>query len=341
MQLTAKALWVIERNFGNDLTLGSIAESCGVSPFHLAHAFGAATGKSVMSYVRGRRLTEAARALANGAPDILSVALESGYASHEAFTRAFREHFGTTPETVKRNASFAALPLVQPIELTEGKPAMLEEPKIVSRGAMTFIGLVERQAFDAPHLIALQWQKFMAMYGLVEKKVSEIPVGLSFNLHDEGTFDYACAVEVARDADVPKGLQRIAVAPQSLCRVRTSRACGADQQHLSRDLEFMADRSQQDRRRCAEPRTPQGNLRSAHGRRRHRYLDSDNYIMVAQSDANRCTLRGTALPKTTAGNARPADRSGPCAAPLPPRRRRRRSSGNHDRPICRRCSYRP
>jgi len=215
VQLTARALWVIERNFGNDLTLSTIAESCGVSQFHLAHAFGAATGKSVMSYVRGRRLTEAARALANGAPDILSVALESGYASHEAFTRAFREQFGVTPETVKRNGSLATLPLVQPMELTEGKPAMLEEPKIISRGAMIFTGLVERQAFDTPHLIPLQWQKFMAMYGLIDKKVSEIPVGLSFNLDDEGTFDYACAVEVARDADVPKGLQRIAVTPQT------------------------------------------------------------------------------------------------------------------------------
>ena len=29
-----------------------------------------------------------------GAPDILSVALDVGYGSHEAFTRAFREQFG-------------------------------------------------------------------------------------------------------------------------------------------------------------------------------------------------------------------------------------------------------
>jgi transcriptional regulator GlxA family with amidase domain len=38
-------------------------------------AFGAATGRSIMRYVRGRRLTEAARSLADGAPDILAVAL--------------------------------------------------------------------------------------------------------------------------------------------------------------------------------------------------------------------------------------------------------------------------
>ena len=54
-----------------------------------------------MRYVRGRRLTEAAKALSNGAPDILSVALDAGYGSHEAFTRAFRDEFGVTPETIR------------------------------------------------------------------------------------------------------------------------------------------------------------------------------------------------------------------------------------------------
>jgi AraC family transcriptional regulator len=86
-----KALWIIERNSTQPLTLDGIAAACGVSRSHLAHAFGTATGVSVMQYVRARRLSAAAQALAAGAPDILSIALETGYGSHEAFTRAFRE----------------------------------------------------------------------------------------------------------------------------------------------------------------------------------------------------------------------------------------------------------
>ncbi len=73
----------------------------GVSRFHMVRAFAAATGLSVMRYVRARRLSEAARALADGAPDILALALEADYGSHEAFTRAFRDHFGVTPEAVR------------------------------------------------------------------------------------------------------------------------------------------------------------------------------------------------------------------------------------------------
>ena len=98
MSLADKALWVIERNSSRELTLGSIAAACNVSRSHLANAFGTASGWPVMAYLRARRLSEAARRLAAGAPDILSVALEFGYGSHEAFTRAFREQFGATPE---------------------------------------------------------------------------------------------------------------------------------------------------------------------------------------------------------------------------------------------------
>ena len=53
MSLTNKTLWIIERNLNKDLTLGGIAEAAGVSRYHLAHAFGSATGRSVMEYARG------------------------------------------------------------------------------------------------------------------------------------------------------------------------------------------------------------------------------------------------------------------------------------------------
>src|SRR6185437_2247338 len=92
-----RALWFIENRLSGDISLQAIAASAGVSSHHLARAFGAATGQSLMRYARGRRLSEAARSLAAGASDILAVALDTGYGSHEAFTRAFREQFGVTP----------------------------------------------------------------------------------------------------------------------------------------------------------------------------------------------------------------------------------------------------
>src|ERR1700726_3526439 len=117
MNPAQKALWFIESHLANQLTLDDIAAIGGVSRFHMVRAFAAATGLSVMRYVRARRLSEAARALANGAPDILGVALDAEYGSHEAFTRAFREHFGLTPDAVRAQRCLDSLNLQGPLSM--------------------------------------------------------------------------------------------------------------------------------------------------------------------------------------------------------------------------------
>jgi len=48
MSVTGKALFVIERNHNRDLSLEEIATACGVTKYHLAHAFGQTTKLSVM-----------------------------------------------------------------------------------------------------------------------------------------------------------------------------------------------------------------------------------------------------------------------------------------------------
>src|ERR1700674_4296773 len=119
MNAIEKALWFIESHFATEIALEDIAKAGGVSRFHMTRAFGAATGRSIMRYVRGRRLTEAAKALSNGAPDILSVALDAGYGSHEAFTRAFRDEFGVTPEMIRAQGQRKEIALVGPIKMEE------------------------------------------------------------------------------------------------------------------------------------------------------------------------------------------------------------------------------
>src|SRR6202047_3231721 len=117
MNPAQKTLWFIESHLADQLTLDGIAAISGISRFHLVRAFAAATGFSVMRYVRARRLSEAARSLASGAPDILQVALDAEYGSHEAFPRAFRDHFGLTPETVRSLACIEDLKLQEPIQM--------------------------------------------------------------------------------------------------------------------------------------------------------------------------------------------------------------------------------
>ena len=65
MDPVGKALWFVETHFGQEIVLDDIAAVSGVSRYHLSRAFAAAFERSVMRYVRGRRLSEAAKSLAN------------------------------------------------------------------------------------------------------------------------------------------------------------------------------------------------------------------------------------------------------------------------------------
>src|SRR5712671_5871619 len=171
MSAVGKAIWFIETHFAGDISLDDIARSAGVSRYYLARAFSLATGRSVMGYVRGRRLTEAARSLANGAPDILAVALDVGYGSHEAFTRAFRDQFGLTPEMVRAQGNLDNIELMEPIKMDETLLTNLEPPRLVNDRTLLIAGLGERYSSETSAGIPAQWQRFAPYLGNIPGQV--------------------------------------------------------------------------------------------------------------------------------------------------------------------------
>src|ERR1700674_3851484 len=149
MNPAQKALWFIESHLAEKLTLDEIADVAGISPFHMVRAFAAETGFSVMRYVRARRLSEAARALAAGAPDVLSLALDADYGSHEAFTRAFRDHFGVTPEAVRSLACIDNLSLQEPILMDSTLTDNLPPPRFETGQPLLVAGISERYGCES------------------------------------------------------------------------------------------------------------------------------------------------------------------------------------------------
>ncbi len=215
MSVVDKALWVIERNSSGELNLPAVAEACGVSRSHLANAFGSTTGWPVMKYLRARRLTRAAQALAQGAPDILDVALDAAYGSHEAFSRAFREQFGIPPERVRERGNTGGLELVAPLDLRARKRRTLAPPRLTDAPALKAVGLPRRHTFDTVIGIPIQWQTFMEThYGHIAHRVRSMPIGVQQPADDEGAFDYICAAEVTAFDDTPAGLVRIEIPPR-------------------------------------------------------------------------------------------------------------------------------
>ena len=214
MNPVGKALWFIEAHLGTDASLADIATSSGVSRYQLLRAFGTATGHSVMRYARGRRLSEAARVLAAGAPDILTVALDTGYGSHEAFTRAFHDQFGLTPEAVRERRRLDNLPLVEAIRMDETLIVNLDPPRFESGRTLLIAGLGERYSFETNHGIPLQWQRFVPYIGNIPGQVGKVAYGVCCNADGAGNFDYIAGVEVSSFDQLPAELRRVRIPAQ-------------------------------------------------------------------------------------------------------------------------------
>jgi AraC family transcriptional regulator len=211
MSISQKAAWIIERNIDRPLTLASLADACKVSRSHLSHAFVAATGTPVVAYLRGRRLSHAAETLAKGAPDILQVALAAGYNSHEAFTRAFRDQFGATPESVRERRTTDGLALTRPYQhpfetRRLPPPRIMDEPKILVAGLRGHFP----QGPSTNGIPAL-WQRFSPLMEQIPNIRPGMPVGVTMDTDEECGFDYLAALEVTRFGDVPKGVEKLEI----------------------------------------------------------------------------------------------------------------------------------
>ena len=88
----------------NATTLDEVAKNAGFSTDYFNRIFRNHTGFNVMEYVKFRKLNRAARMLRTSPErEILSIALDSGYESHEGFSRAFKEQYGKTPSEYREN----------------------------------------------------------------------------------------------------------------------------------------------------------------------------------------------------------------------------------------------
>src|ERR1700737_3216267 len=93
-----RVLAYIDRHLDEQLELDMLANVANFSSFHFHRLFTAWFGETLGEYLRRRRLELAAlRLVAQPRLPVLQVALSVGFGSAEAFARAFKMRFGSTP----------------------------------------------------------------------------------------------------------------------------------------------------------------------------------------------------------------------------------------------------
>ena len=91
----------VHENLNQEITLARLAEQIGLSPYHFARQFKAATGKTPYQFVTETRIERAGNLLAKTDLPIIEICFRCGFQTQSYFTTLFRKYMGTTPKAYR------------------------------------------------------------------------------------------------------------------------------------------------------------------------------------------------------------------------------------------------
>ena len=101
----ARTVSAIHRDSARTFTNGELADIAGMSKSSFTSRFKQVMGQSPGAYLRTWRLDQAAEALLHSSASIDALSFRVGYASKEAFSRAFQTRFHTSPSAWRASRS--------------------------------------------------------------------------------------------------------------------------------------------------------------------------------------------------------------------------------------------
>ncbi|QQO07840.1 AraC family transcriptional regulator [Breznakiella homolactica] len=171
-QALERAIIYIEEHLGEDISVEGVARKAGYSYYHLTRQFSAILGESLGSYIKKRRLADAAKKLIYSDRKVIDIALENGFDSPEAFSRAFKVVYKASPLDYRRNRFDTFISgkerldaglLEHLIRNVTVHPAIVELPPIKVAGIRGETTLKDNKL---PQL----WQRFNALAGEIPNK---------------------------------------------------------------------------------------------------------------------------------------------------------------------------
>jgi AraC family transcriptional regulator len=101
-QWLARARELLRAGFTRHVTLGDLADACGVHPVHLARSFRHHYGCTIGEYIRELRVEFVCRRMRLSNASLADIALAAGFADQSHLTRLFKERMGVTPSEYRR-----------------------------------------------------------------------------------------------------------------------------------------------------------------------------------------------------------------------------------------------
>lgn len=175
------ALSYIEEHLEDEIEVSLAAQRALCSEYHFTRMFSFLAGIPLSEYIRRRRLTLAAFKLQGSQQRIIDIALEAGYSSPDAFTRAFQQVHGVTPsEARSAGTPLKAFPRMS-FQLTiRGGSEM--NYRMEEKEAFSIVGLKKRVPIQFSGVnpeIAAMWQSLnMEMITELKGLSNTVPAGM-------------------------------------------------------------------------------------------------------------------------------------------------------------------
>jgi AraC family transcriptional regulator len=228
-----RAVDYIEDHLQDDLEVDSIAKVAGFSRWHFQTVFSAAVGDSLKEYIRTRRLTKAMSELATD-KRILDIAMDAGFESQEAFSRAFKLMFQLPPGECRKAGIHSSHPKKLRITfayLDHLYGGISMEPVFKKMSEMKIIGLAGKfisilsPEKDNMVVIPALWQKYMPRRHEIKNAVNAVNLGVCYEVPPEKRSRpdecmYMAAAAVSSFENVPEGMETFTI-PKGLYAVFT------------------------------------------------------------------------------------------------------------------------
>ncbi|MCC0646958.1 AraC family transcriptional regulator [Clostridioides sp. ZZV15-6598] len=164
-----KAIIYIENNLKEDISVNDVAKESGYSYYHLTRLFKSMFGESVGSYIKKRRLVNSSKELLYSDKRVLDIAIDSGFESSEAFSRAFKSIYKVSPIEYRKNRIDVFVGKKKKLELDFMKHLVENvtiKPVIKEIDSIKVIGIRDKVILEDDSLPSL-WERFREIHHMV------------------------------------------------------------------------------------------------------------------------------------------------------------------------------
>ncbi len=215
------AINFIEKNLTENIGVKDVSDNVFSSLWHFQRIFRCMTGHSIYSYIRKRRLSEAANELILTNAKIIDIALKFQYETPETFLREFKKTYGSTPSEYRKTSEH---PVFEKIDIYEDRYKNVYdrngiEFRPVTRGKIGFVGQKHRttmqknqSAMDIPEIWrgSFQNQIFSQIPNPLNPKIT---LGVYTNWDYEENFDFLVGTEVGDETVPPPDFVKYTLPP--------------------------------------------------------------------------------------------------------------------------------